>query len=105
MSKQQQKFHILVFPDGSVVKNLPANAGVMGSILGSRRSPGEGNCNPFQYSSLGNTMDRGAGQATVHGITRVRHDLATTQQIHFFKIYIRVKLINNVLDSGVQQSD
>ena len=39
--------------------------------------PGEGNGIPFQYSCLGNPMDRGAWQATVHGVTRVRHNLAT----------------------------
>ena len=47
-------------PGGSVVKNPPANAGDSGSISGSRRSPGEGNGNPLQYSYLGNSMDRGA---------------------------------------------
>ena len=44
-----------------IVKNLPANAGDVGLIPGSRRSPGEGNSNPFQYSCLENSMDRGAG--------------------------------------------
>jgi len=56
-----------------VVKNLPANAGDArdaGSIPGSGRSPGEGNGNPLQYSCLGNPMDRGAWQATVHGVTK-----------------------------------
>ena len=56
-----------------MVKKLPANAGDMrdaGSIPGSERSPGEGNGNPFQYSCLGNSMDRGAGQATVHRVTK-----------------------------------
>ena len=55
-----------------VVKNLPANAGDIrdaGSIPGSGRS-GEGNSNPFQYSCLGNPMDRGAWQATVPGVTK-----------------------------------
>ena len=46
-------------------------------IPGWRRYPGEGNGNPLQYSFLENPMDRGAWQATVHGIPRVRHDLAT----------------------------
>ena len=58
------------FPGGSVVKNLPANAGDEGSIPGLRRSPGEGNGNPFQYSSLGTPMDKGAWWATVHGVTK-----------------------------------
>ena len=53
-----------------MVKNLLANAGEVGSIPGSRRSPGEGNGNPFQYSCLGNSMDRGACQATVHGVAK-----------------------------------
>ena len=56
------------FPGGSVVKNLPGNAGDMGSISGSGRSLGEGNGNPFQYSCLGNPMDRGARQATVRRV-------------------------------------
>ena len=62
-----------------VVKNLPANTGGIrdtGSILGSGRSPGEGNGNLLQYSYLENPMDRGAWQATVPGIAKVGHDLA-----------------------------
>ena len=61
------------FPGGAVVKNLPANAGATGdagSITGSGRSPGEGNVNPLQYSCLGNSMDREAWWAIVHGVTR-----------------------------------
>ena len=58
------------FPGGSVVKNPPANAGDVGLIPGSGRSPGEGNGNPLQYSCLGNPMDREAWWATVHGVTK-----------------------------------
>ena len=47
-------------PGGSVVKNLPANAGSAGVIPGSGRSPGGGNGNPLQYSCLENPRDRGA---------------------------------------------
>ena len=61
------------FSDGSVVKNLLANAGDAGSNPG-WRSPGIENGNPFQCSCLGNSMDREAWQATVHGVTRVSHD-------------------------------
>ena len=43
-------------------------------IPGMGSSPGAGNGNPLQYSCLGNPMDRGAWRATVHGVTRVRHD-------------------------------
>ena len=58
------------FPGGSVVKNLPANAGNEGLIPGSGRSSGEGNGNPFQYSCLENPMDRGAWWAMVHGVAK-----------------------------------
>ena len=63
-------------------KKLPANAGDMGSIPGSGRSPGEVNGNPLQYSCLGNPMDRGAWQATVHAVMKEldRYDLAAKQQ-------------------------
>ena len=61
------------------VKNLPANAGGvrdLGWIPGLGRSPGEGNDNPFQYYCLENAMDRGAWQATVHGVSK---ELDTTE--------------------------
>ena len=61
---------LMGFPAGSVVENLPANAGDTSSIPGSGRSPGEGNDNPLQYSCLGNPMDRGAWRATVHGAAK-----------------------------------
>ena len=57
-------------PGGSVVKNLIAIAGDLGSMPGLGRSPGEGNVNPFQYSCLGNPMDRGAWWATVHEVAK-----------------------------------
>ena len=53
------------------------NVGDLGSIPGSGRSPGGGNSHPLQYSCLENPMDRGAWQATVHGVAKVRHDLTT----------------------------
>ena len=66
-----------------MVKNLPSNAGDvrdMGSIPGLGRSPGGGNGNPLQYSCLENPMDRGAWQATVHGIAKSQTRLRTKQQ-------------------------
>ena len=63
----------LALPDSAVVKNLPANtADTKDSALipGSGRSTGEGNGSPFQYSYVGNPMDRGAWPATVHGVTK-----------------------------------
>ena len=56
-----------------MVKNPPANAGDVrdvGSILGLGRSPGGGLGNPLQYSCLENPMDRGAWQATAHGVAK-----------------------------------
>ena len=55
---------------GSVVENLPADAGDVSLIPGLGRSPGEGNGNPVQDSCLENPMDRGAWWATVHGLTK-----------------------------------
>ena len=63
----------LGFPSGSAVKNLPANAGDsgdLGSVPGLVRSPGEENGNPPQYSCLGNPVDGGAWQATVHRVAK-----------------------------------
>ena len=64
------------FPGGSVVKNLPANAEDVGAIPGSRRSAGRRNGNPLQYSRLENPTDRGAWQATVHGVSKGRTRLS-----------------------------
>ena len=55
-----------------VVKNLSANAGDTSSILGWGRSPGEGYCNPLQYSRLENSTDRGAWRAMVHRVAKSR---------------------------------
>ena len=62
-------------PGCSVVKNLPADAedaGDIGSFPGLGSSPGGGNSNILQYSCLGSSMDRGAWQATVHGVAKSR---------------------------------
>ena len=61
------------FPGGTVVKNLPVNtgdAGGLGSIPGSGRSPRKGNSSPLKYSCLENSIDRGAWWATVNGVTK-----------------------------------
>ena len=66
-----------VLPGGSEVKVSACNTGDLGSIPGSRRSPGEGNGNPLQYSCLENPMDRGAWwMATVHGVAKSRTRLS-----------------------------
>ena len=61
------------FPGGAVVKNLPAKTGDTrdaGSIPGSGKSPRVENGNLLQYSCLANSIDRGAWQAIVHGVTK-----------------------------------
>ena len=59
-----------VFPGGSDAKESACNAGDLGLMPGSGRSPGEGNGFPLQYCCLENSMDTGAWQATVHGVTK-----------------------------------
>ena len=64
-----------------MVKNPPAkagDAGNMGSIPGSGRSSGRRHGNPLQDSCLGNSMDRGAWRATVHGVPK---ESDTTEQL------------------------
>ena len=72
---------LLGLPGGSAgkkkKKKSTCSAGDLGSIPELWRFPEEGNDNPFQYSCLGHYIDRGAWWATVHGVARVGHDLAT----------------------------
>ena len=65
------------FLGASVVKNHPAKQETQVWSLSWEDPPGEGNCNPLQYSCLENHIDRGAWWATVHGVIRVGHDLVT----------------------------
>ena len=82
---------ILGFPGGSVVKNLPANAGDSSSIPESGRSPGEGHGNPLQHSCLGNPMDRGAQWGTVHGVSKSRTHRSDWTCMHL-SIYVFIHL-------------
>ena len=69
------------------VKNPTCNAGNVGSIPESGRSPGEGNCNPLQYSYPGNPLDKGAWWATVHGVAkRIGCNLLTKQQNCYLRL-------------------
>ena len=70
------------FPGGSEDKASACNAGDPGSIPGLGRSPGEGNGNLLQYSCLENPMDRGAWQATVHGVAKSRTRLSDFISLH-----------------------
>ena len=67
------------FPDGSMVKNPPANAGDLGSTPGSRRSPGEGNGNLFSILAWKIPRTEKPGGLQSVGRKRVRHDLVTKQ--------------------------
>ena len=71
---QRQLLRELGFPGGSDGKESAWNAGDLGSIPESGRSPGEGSGNPLQYFCLENTMGRTAWWATVHGVTESHHD-------------------------------
>ena len=71
--------YMMGFPGGSVVKEYVYNAGDMGLIPGSGRSPGEGNGNPLQYSFLEKPMDRGDWRATVH---RISKESDTTERLN-----------------------
>ena len=72
-------------PDG---KESICNAGDVGSIPGSGRSPGEGNDHPLQYSCLRNSMDRGAWWAAAHGVTKDQTPLRTHTYTHELHEYI-----------------
>ena len=67
----------MAFPGGSDGKESACNAGDLGSVPGSGRSPGEGHGNPLQYSCLENPMDRGAWRDTVHGVTMSQKRLSS----------------------------
>ena len=75
---------LMGFPSHSVSKESACEAGYPGSIPRSGRSPGEGNGNSLQYSGPESSMDRGAGQATVNGITKSQTQL---RDFHF-SLYI-----------------
>ena len=83
------------FPGSSTGKESACSAGDPTSIPGLGRSPGEGNGNPLQYSCQENPLDREAWWATVPGVTRVRHDLATKPpppSLAKVKVLVKVKV-------------
>ena len=67
-----------------MVKNPFTNAGDPSSIPGLRRSPGEGNGYPLQYSYLENPTDREAWQATAHGVTQSQTQVGDRAQEHLY---------------------
>ena len=87
---------------GSDGKGSAYNAGDLGSIPGSGRSPGEGNGNPLQYSCLENPMDQGAWWATVHGVAKSWIQLSDFTFTFSFDLQSHQKLLNtqNMIDDG-----
>ena len=81
------RFKFMGFPGGSEVKAFACNAGDLGLIPGSGRSPGKGNGNPPQYSCLENPMDGGAWWATVHRVAKSRTRLSDFTFTFTFYIY------------------
>ena len=81
--------HHVSFPDGSMVKNPPANAGDLGSILMLGRSPGERNGNPLQYSCLGNPWTEEPGGLQSMG-SHVTEESGTTELLNNNKYAIIV---------------
>ena len=81
------RMHFLLwdFPDGSVIKNPPANTRDAGLIPGLGRSPGEGDDNPLQYSCPGNPIDRGAWWVPVHGVAKESAQLSDKTTTFFYR--------------------
>ena len=95
MPEACRREQLLGCPGGSVFKNLFTNSREsrkMGSIPGLGKSPGEGNGSPLLYFCLGNPMDRGALQATVHGVAKTQmrlsmHARDTTKQQQLLQVH------------------
>ena len=73
------RFYLTVTGFAGRHKESACNAGDLGSIPGSERSPGEGKGNPLHYSCLENSMDRGGWRATVHRATKSQSGLIDQQ--------------------------
>ena len=92
-------------PGGTVIKNVPANAGDKGdksSIPGSGRSPGERNSNPLQYSCPENSTEKGALQATAHGITK-ESDMTEHRHTHGWSLHL-MGLVSLGKDTWVERA-
>ena len=85
-------WHTSGFPGGSDSKETACKAGDQGSIPRLGRSPEEGNCYTLQYSCLENPMDRGAWQATDHGVPRNRTPLHTNTFTFLLPLFTEIHL-------------
>ena len=85
-------------------KIFTCNAGDPGSIPGSERSPGEGNGNPLKYSCMGNSVDRGAWWATIHGVVRVGHNLVTKPSPSLYSQLKNPSLLRPVTRQGIKKA-
>ena len=98
-------FLIVCLFGGSEFKASASNVEDLGLIPGSGRSLGEGNCNPLQYSCLGNPMDRGAWCATVHGVAKSQTRLSDLTPLYtyvrFFSSEIFIRLILHLSKSFI----
>ena len=90
MSSSLINFFFEDFPGGSDGKASVYNAGDPGLIPGSGRSPGGGNGTPLQFYCLENPMDRGAWQATAHGVAQSRARLSDFTLINFYSSHISI---------------
>ena len=104
------KFHVANlfnsdFPGGSDGKASAYNAGDLGSIPGSGRSPGEGNRTPLQYSWLENPMDGEAWWTTVHGVAKSRTWLSDFTFFHFKLGFCHLQQERFLKPYGRQQGD
>ena len=80
---------LMCFPGSSDGKESACNAAELGSILGSGRYLGEGNGNPPHCSCLENITDRGAWQATVHGVAKTWITLLLPRKVYFFFFFCK----------------
>ena len=90
------------FPGTSDSEESACNAGDLGSIPVLGRSPGEGKGYPLQYSCLENSMDRGAWQVTVHGVSKSQTRLSDFHIFifyipHIYILYIHKYIYNEIL--------
>ena len=96
-SFRKRNYDLVVERNRMDFKEFTYNTGDEGSIPESRRSPGEGNGNPPQYSCLENSVDRGAWRVTVHGVSKSRTRLSDKTHMHIPVSIIYCKLTTHYL--------